>query len=288
MIFANMHNHSTFSDGKWTPEELVALAKSEGYGAVVLTDHDTIRGTYFTQKAARKAGLLTLLGCEFSTVGLGTDFHVVGYDFNPYEPEMAALLKRAAAKVTEKNRILLQWAHEKGDFTGITWDDVLAAYPHNDYYCREHVLHTLQAKGLMKERTETFKLAFTSVNKERNRKICEMTGMYDPEVSEVIRIVRKAGGVPVVAHARGKVQLVEQLIEMGLMGIEVNFCNETESDRAQLNELADRYGLYKTGGSDHGGVLGGFLDQGERYQCDPELCGANEEEFMKLYRRVLG
>ena len=254
MVFANMHNHSTFSDGKWTPEELVALAKSEGYGAVVLTDHDTIRGTYFMQKAARKAGLLTLLGCEFSTVGFDTDFHLVGYDFNPYEPEMVALLKRAAAKVTEKNRILLEWAHEKGDFTGITWDDVLEAYPHNDYYCREHVLYTLRAKGLMKEKTETFKVAFTSLNKERNRKICEITGMYDPEVSEVIRIVRKAGGVPVVAHPGKKVQYIEELIKMGLMGIEVNYRNVTDEARAEMNELANKHGLYKTGGTDHGGV----------------------------------
>ena len=288
MIFANMHNHSTFSDGKWTPEELVALAKSEGYGAVVLTDHDTIRGTYFTQKAARKAGLLTLLGCEFSTVGLGTDFHLVGYDFNPYEPEMAALLKRAAAKQTERSRILFEWAIERGDFSGITWDEVRAAYPYNDYYCNDHVLYTLQAKGLIKERTETFKLAFTNKNKERNQKIREITGMYDPEISEVIRIVRKAGGVPVVAHPGKKVQYIESLIEMGLMGIEVNYRGVTDEARAEMNELADKHRLYKTGGTDHGGILGGFLDEGERYQCNPELCGANEEEFMKLYRRVLG
>ena len=288
MIFANMHNHSTFSDGKWTPEELVALAKSERYGAVVLTDHDTIRGTYFTQKAARKAGLLTLLGCEFSTVGLGTDFHLVGYDFNPYEPEMAALLKRAAAKQTARSKLLFEWAVERGDFGGITWDDVLEAFPYNDYYCNDHVLYTLQAKGLIKERTETFKLAFTNKNKERNLKIREITGMYDPDVSEVIRIVRKAGGVPVVAHPGKKIQYIEELIKVGLMGIEVNYRNVTDEARAEMNELADKYGLYKTGGTDHGGVLGGFLDEGERYQCDPELCGANEEEFMKLYRRVLG
>lgn len=59
MYFANCHNHSTFSDGMHTPEQLVSLAKQIGHRAIVLTDHDTVRGTYFLEKAARRAGLLS-------------------------------------------------------------------------------------------------------------------------------------------------------------------------------------------------------------------------------------
>ena len=288
MIFANMHNHSTFSDGKYTPEELVALAKSEGYGAVVLTDHDTVKGTYFMQKAARKAGLLTILGCEFSTLGLGTDFHLLGYDFNPNEPEMVQLLKRASGKQTERSRLLFEWAVEKGDIAGITWEEVLEAFPHNDYYCNDHVFYTMQAKGLIKEKTETFKAAFSYRFKEREQRIAEITGLRDPDVSEVIRIIRKAGGVPVIAHPHGKLAYVKPLIEMGVMGIEVNFRHVTEEERVALYRMAEEKGLYKTGGTDHGGVLGGFLSEGNEFQCDPDGCGADEDEFMKLYRRVLG
>ena len=54
MLFANCHNHSTFSDGAYPPEKIAELAKEAGHKAIVLTDHDTVRGTYFMQKAARK------------------------------------------------------------------------------------------------------------------------------------------------------------------------------------------------------------------------------------------
>ena len=82
MLFANSHNHSTFSDGVYTPEQIASMAKKLGYKAVVLTDHDTVRGTYFMQKAARKEGFLTLLGCEITTAEFGCEagFHLLGFD----------------------------------------------------------------------------------------------------------------------------------------------------------------------------------------------------------------
>ena len=92
MLFANCHFHSTFSDGEYHPNKLVELAKSLGHRALILTDHDTVRGTYFLQNAARKAGMLSLLGCEFSTKGLGSSFHLVGIDFNPENVAMRKLL----------------------------------------------------------------------------------------------------------------------------------------------------------------------------------------------------
>ena len=66
-IFASCHNHSTFSDGEYSPEKLAEIAKSEGHGGIILTDHDTVRGTYFVNKEARRLGLKSILGCEFST-----------------------------------------------------------------------------------------------------------------------------------------------------------------------------------------------------------------------------
>ncbi|MBQ1260046.1 MAG: PHP domain-containing protein, partial [Clostridia bacterium] len=56
MLFANCHNHSTFSDGAHTPEKLVTLAKEEGHRAIILTDHDTVKGSFFAQRKARELG----------------------------------------------------------------------------------------------------------------------------------------------------------------------------------------------------------------------------------------
>ena len=66
-IYANMHTHSNHSDGGYSPEELAAAAKKEGYGAVVLTDHDNITGFAEMQKACQVLGLETVLGVEFSS-----------------------------------------------------------------------------------------------------------------------------------------------------------------------------------------------------------------------------
>ena len=74
-IFASCHNHSCFSDAEYTPEQLVALAKEQGHGGFILTDHDTVRGTYFTNKAARKLGMKSILGCEFTTTHNGRGVH---------------------------------------------------------------------------------------------------------------------------------------------------------------------------------------------------------------------
>ena len=290
MIFANMHNHSCFSDAAYTPEELVELAKTEGYGGVILTDHDTVRGTYFMQKAARKAGLLTFLGCEFSTKGLGSSFHLLGFDFNPELPEMKALLRHVSQKSTQRTRLLFQWAVENGTLKDITWDEVLAAYPFNDYFCNDQVAVTMRKKGLMEEKTAEFKAAFSYKDKDRETRIKEIMGMDVPNVIDVIKIVRKAGGVPVLAHPSGQLEYVEKLVEEGLMGVEANHPSVSEEETKELHNMADKMKLYKTGGTDHSGVLGGFACIEDDWMSHEQLfaCGAQEEDFMKLYRRELG
>ena len=100
VFFANCHMHSTFSDGVYTPEELVSLAAGLGHKAVILTDHDTIRGNYFMKRAARKAGLLCVTGIEFTT----TAGHLVGLDFNTENVRMREFLARISWRQCVVNR----------------------------------------------------------------------------------------------------------------------------------------------------------------------------------------
>ena len=283
MMFANMHNHSTFSDGPHTPEKLVEIAKAQGHGAVVLTDHDNVKGYYFMEKACRKAGLLTMIGCEFSTVGLGTDFHLLGFDFNPEEPEMAALLEKSGSQQYKRTKLLFDWAVEKGDLQGITWEEVVAQNPYNNYICNEQVFRAMIAKGILKpEDKKTFSLNFNYGNKEREKKVNETITIEYPHIADAIRIIKKAGGVPMLAHPSTKIIYLHELIEMGLMGFEVYYPDSLTGCWEVLDEIADEYGLYKAGGTDHSDIMGGF--GGKPW---PQ-CGASEEDFMKLYRRELG
>ena len=288
-MFANMHNHSTFSDGVYTPEQLAKMAKETGHMAFVLADHDTVQGTYFMQKAARKEGLLTMLGCEFTTVEFGTGFHLLGYDFNPDEPGIREILHRGATKELRRTELLLQWAHEKGHCLEVTWQEVRDAYPYNDYLCNNHIFNVLVAKGALREDQyfEFFDPDF-KWHPVTNQRIEEIIGMHAPSTIEVIAAIRNAGGVPVVAHPHNQLQHIPELVEAGLMGIECNHPGLNAEEKTLAHRLADRYNLYRTGGTDHSSVLGGYEHLNPNHKCGFESNTASEEDFMTLYRRVLG
>ena len=287
-VFANMHCHSIFSDSLYTPEHMAALAREAGYSAVVLTDHDTVRGTYFMQKAARKEGLLSLLGCEFSTRGFGHGIHLVGFDFNPDLPAMRELLHHCSQKATSRTKLLLQWGLERGLIHGVTWDEVTAAYPFNDYLCNDQVMGVLRAKGILEKKNEDFWEAFSFRYPEREEKIRVITGYETPSVQDVIRIVREAGGVPVIAHPHNQFDFIRPLMEVGLMGMEVDYQDAPADEVEAAYALSEELGIYRTGGSDHGGILGGMPWDPEKPGQDPEERGVSRADFMRLYRRELG
>lgn len=289
MLFSNSHNHSTFSDGIFSPEELAVMAKELGYKAIVLTDHDTVQGTFFMQKAARKAGLLTLLGCEFTTVEYGEGFHLLGFDFNPDEPAIRGFLDRGAKKHRLRTELLLKWAQEKGRLTEITWQEVCDAYPYNDFLGNNHVFNVLVNKGLMKQEDyfsffdPDFK--WNPITEER---VMAEIQMYEPSTTEVIAAIRKAGGVPVLAHPHNQIKYIPDLVEAGLMGVEANHPNLTDEEIRALHLLADEKGLYRTGGTDHHGVLGGYADRNPELACELERNDHSQMDFMTLYERKLG
>lgn len=288
-MFANMHNHSTFSDGVYTPEQLAKMAKDLGYGAFVLTDHDTVQGTYFMQKAARQQGLLTMLGCEFTTEEYGEGIHLLGFDFDPDEPEIRKVLHRGATKERRRTELLLKWAQEKGRCLEVTWQEVCDAYPYNDYLCNNHIFNVLVAKGARKEEDyfDFFDPDF-KWDPVTQARIEEEIHMPQPSTKAVIAAIRKAGGVPVIAHPHNQLRYIPDLIEAGLMGIEANHPDLTDEEITQAHQLANERGLYKTGGTDHSGVLGGFEYTNPQLRCELPRNSVSEGDFMKLYRRELG
>ena len=93
MKYANMHLHSVHSDGIYTPAELCQTVKEMGYGAIVLSDHETANGTAEIKAAAAALGLDTMVGMELYAKGPDTSFHILAYDFDPTEKEMAATIE---------------------------------------------------------------------------------------------------------------------------------------------------------------------------------------------------
>ena len=288
--FANCHFHSLFSDGDYTPEQLVGFAVGVGHKALILTDHDTIRGTYALQKAARKHGILTLVGCEFTTV---EGYHMCGFDFNTENVVMRELLERISPMQTARSKLLFEWGLKRGTLRpGITWDDVLADFPDNNYYCNNQVRVSMEKRGIYKrdELRDMARANFSyrlELEPELDRLIKEATSGRKPTVEEAIRVVKGAGGVPVIAHpARMRRDKADMLREMGIMGFECHHPDLSPEDEEFFFEYCTEHNLYKCGGTDHSSVMAGIFDR--EGDPGPESGGMSKEDFMKLYNRELG
>lgn len=288
MLFANCHFHSKFSDGEYYPEELARLARRQGYRAVMLTDHDTVRGNWFMQKAARMEGLLSLSACEFTVDGPGYHPHLLGVDFNPDHPAMRALLARASVKSTERTRLLFEAGLERGTLRrGVTWQDVLNSRPYNDYFCNNQVFDLMVERGIYQpeEYSEFFHTNFIW---KIDATIPAIGQLKNPGLEETVQIILKAGGVPVVAHPHGLQRYADELVEMGVMGFETCHPEINDEDIAFFDAYCDEHRLYKLGGTDHFGVLGGLTEKMPHLDVPPERGFVTEENFMRLYRRELG
>ena len=288
-IFASCHNHSCFSDAEYTPEELVSLAKQQGHGGFILTDHDTVRGTYFTNKAARRLGMKSILGCEFTTYHNGRGVHFLGFDFNPDNKKMAELLAYGSSVQTSRSEVLFNWGLERGTLRGgITWQDVCDDHPYNDYLCCDAVFTTMVKRGIYKvEEYEEFRAPNFSYKLGLEAAVMAETGKSYTKIqtADVVEIIKAAGGVPIVAHPHGQMKLTKDFLDMGVMGFETRFPSVTDEEHDYFEALCDEHGFYKMGGSDHSGILGGLGGEGP---CSYERSGISEEEFMKIYERKLG
>ena len=293
-IFASCHNHSCFSDAEYSPERMVELAAAEGHGGIILTDHDTVRGTYFMNKAARRAGMKSILGCEFSTYHGSLCVHLLGFDFNPDNAEMKDLLAKCSGIQTGRSRLMFEWGIERGTIRpGISWQDVLDDHPYNDYICNNQVFVTMKKAGIY-EHSEYMDFLMKNFSHKLGLedRIREELGISyrDINTEQVVKTIIAAGGVAVVAHPAGTRHrsLVNEFLDMGVRGFETRHPDLSAEEHAFYEALCEEKRLYKMGGSDHSGVLGGNIDHDPKYICAYEMSGILEEDFMNIYERKLG
>ena len=127
--YANLHFHSTHSDGVYTPVELAHLAKAEGYAAIALADHDTVTGNAECQREAQALGLRYIFAAEFSTASesYGASFHIVGMDFDPTFAPMAEYLEHMSYREAHQTKVLFERGVANGYLCDITWEEQLEA-----------------------------------------------------------------------------------------------------------------------------------------------------------------
>lgn len=265
-LYANLHNHSTHSDGIYTPTELVKVAAAEGYGAIVLTDHDTVTGYGETAAACAELGLETLFGTEFSSPcdELNDGFHITAYHFDPEYPPMREYLDQLSARESHQTKVLFERGLSLGLISGITWEEVLEYNKGITWLCNEHVFRAMKDKGLI---TDTEYPAFFENVYGPHRG--EVPDIYPfRQTRDLIALVHEAGGIAMVAHPHNQLKHLPKLVEWGLDGIEVWHGDLPDiEERREALRLAGEYDLYVSGGADHSGLCGG---QYSRYEHPEE------------------
>lgn len=249
----DIHCHTVFSDGTETPQTLAGLVVEKGLHGVAITDHDTSNGWPEMLRACRTAGMPVLLGTEVTADDEGVSVHVLAFLYDPSNPAISGMFRRTREARLGRARRMTQLLAK--DFP-ITWDAVLAQARQGDSTTvgRPHLADALVAAGVYPTRSDAFSGALASSSPY-------YIPTPSPTTHEVVRAVKAAGGVSVVAHAgdRGRNRhlltdaQIESLADDGLDGLEVWHRGNGPDQRQRLLAIAHRRGLLVTGGSDwHG------------------------------------
>ena len=246
----DLHAHSSVSDGTETPSQLVRAVLAAGIGTVALTDHDSTAGWVEAASAAKKAGITLIPGMELSTRIQYASVHMLAYLFDAGNASLVAETARIRqARLTRAEEIV---QHIGRDFA-LSWDDVLAQSTEGATIGRPHIADALVARGHAPTRSE----AFAGI---LHWKRGYAKPHYAPDPLTGVRLVREAGGVPVLAHpgTRGAEHVLpeaelKRLADAGLFGLEIDHRENLPDAKKRLHALADKFGLAVTGSSDYHG-----------------------------------
>jgi len=250
----DLHVHSTASDGTLTPRQLVESSVCQGLSALAITDHDSIEGVDEALKAAAETNLMIIPGVELSASWNDIDLHILGYFIDPANPALInRLILLRQARISRAQKMVSQ-LRDNGIM--VRFDDVLRVAG-NSTLGRSHLARALVANGLCASASEAF-----------SDLIGHGKPFYVPkpeaDPAEVIRSITDAGGVAVLAHP-GVYEVedcIPNLVEAGLAGIEVYHPLHSVEQKHRYTEIAGKYKLIITGGSDFhgfdspGGLLG--------------------------------
>ena len=289
-LYANLHTHTTHSDGIYSPAELVSVAKKEGYKAVAVTDHDVITGYPELKAECEKEGLDTIFGTEFSSpfAALNTTYHMTAFNFDPEHPRMKSYLEERSYCQTYKAKVLFDRGIKEGLIGGITWEEILEYNKSITWLCNEHVFRAMKAKGL---KTDTdYPEFFRTVYGDRRREVVEPYPFMEGE--DIIKLVHDAGGIIMIAHPEepyGRISDIPELVRMGADGVEVWHGLLFNEARHAALEMALKYDLFVSGGSDHEGLCGGqyarYEDPTKTRFYKPELSLGTTKEFYEEIKR---
>jgi predicted metal-dependent phosphoesterase TrpH len=263
----DLHTHTTASDGTHTPQQLVARANRLAVKVIAITDHDTTAGVTEAQSAGARLGVEVIAGVEINTDVPGAEVHILGYFVDPLHAELNAELARIREGRVGRARKMAAALTEMG--APVRFERILQIAGEGSVG-RPHVAQALLEAG----HVATFGEAFEKYIGRNSPAYIERM-KFTP--AEACALIRRAGGVPVLAHPvffdrygaiKSSFDLDAMLAETsaaGLLGIEAYYPNYDAITIEHLLGIARRYGLLVTGGTDFHGMKPNEPDLGAVY-----------------------
>ncbi len=245
---ADLHLHTTASDGSLVPGELVRRAAELKLDVIAITDHDTVSGIAPALEAARSYPQLTVIpGVEINTDIPKGEVHILGYFINYHDPKLNRSLEDLRNSRYERGKKMVAKLADMG--INIDWGRVLEIAGRGSVG-RPHIAQAMAEKGCVASFREAFDryIGRNGPAYIERKKIAPL---------EAVKLVTEAGGLPVLAHPADIEQLetfLPQLKKAGVVGIEIYYNGYAPKTIVQLERLAQEHELIACGGSDFHGL----------------------------------
>ena len=249
MIRADLHIHTYYSDGAQSPEDVVRAAKRTGVGLISVTDHDNSNGSKKVKELAKTAGIIAVDGEEISAYDGEVKVHILGYGMDCGCAEHIKFHEELNAGAEERTFDILKKLSAAG--VNISYGDVI-----RERKCPKSPLHGMYI-AVAGARKGYASSPFAFYAKYLSAGAAGFSNLKRPTPEKTVEVIRACGGICSLAHPgristgrEGVVGLVERLIPRGLCGIEAVYSGHTANDTQYYKELAERFDLLVTGGSD--------------------------------------
>lgn len=244
----DLHTHSTVSDGKLTPCELVQLAANNGCQMLALTDHDHTGGIKAAQQAAQAHHIRLITGVEISVTWQKRGVHIVGLNIHPDDASLQNLLLATRSGRLSRLRAITDKLIARG--LPDLYHDSLQLASNPEMVSRTHIAEALVKQGIVKNKQKAFDKYLG------DHKVANVAHEW-ASLECAVSAIRGAGGIAVIAHPmrypyslKIKRQLIEAFIDLGGAGIEVHSGRGFTKDRTDYTKIAAQYGLLTSVGSD--------------------------------------
>ena len=268
---ADLHLHTTASDGRWSPEQLIDEVQKAGIGLFAVTDHDSLGSLAEMSELVRGSGLCFLPGVELSARLNGQVYHLLAYGFDTSDSDLIALVAENNARLTSADDVVVHLLADAGHpvsvdgYASYTWDRRRGGWK---------ALNYLIDQGLCRDTRDYFERLVHSVDRPEPE---------FPPAEEVVSTVRRAGGIVILAHPGASFYgglsawQLDLWVKMGVAGLECYSFHHSQEMTQDLVDYCLNRNLLITGGSDcHGGFVGRPLGVPPIYSRDLRLGGLRD------------